>query len=128
MTMPSKQPLPGEKFIALALLALAGPLIWVVHFAAVYIAQHAICVIFEDRAEFWVQLAIILVTAAALLALAVFALKPELLRHLDNEQDRPENTWLFFVNIMRLLALMSFFAVLWSGIALFFLPACSPLT
>jgi len=47
------------------------------------------------------------------------------LQRLDRDQVRQETTKEFFAGIMRLLALLSVFGVLWSGIALFFLPTCA---
>lgn len=116
----------SEKFIGIALLSLAGPLIWVVHFAVVYGVQHIACVTLGKRAEFWVAASIIAITVAALPALLVLIVKPDdVLRRLDKSQTRQETTKEFFSGIIRLLALLSVFAVLWSGIALFFLPACA---
>lgn len=122
--MTTSKPAISEKFIGIALLSLAGPFIWVVHFAVVYGVQHIACATFENRAEFWVAASIIVVTVVALLALLVLIVKPDVLQYLDRNQIRQETTKEFFSAIMRLLALLSFFGVLWSGIALFFLPAC----
>ncbi len=122
----SKQPF-SEKFIGIALLSLAGPFIWVVHFAVVYGVQHIACVTLKNRADFWVEISIIVITVVALLALLLLIVKPDVLQRLDRNQTRQETTKEFFSGIMRLLALLSFFGVLWSGIALFFLPACGSL-
>jgi hypothetical protein len=124
MTTPSN---PAEKFIGIALLALAGMFIWVLHFAVVYAAQHMLCVTLGERAGFWVETSIIVITATALAVLAVLIFKPDIALRLDTEQGRPERTRQFISGIIRLLALLSFFAVLWSGIAMFFLPACGSL-
>lgn len=123
----SKPPF-SEKFIGIALLSLAGPFIWVVHFAVVYGVQHIACVTLGNRADFWVETSIIVVTVVALLALLVLILKPDILQYLDRDQVRQDITKEFFSGIMRLLALLSFFGVLWSGIALFFLPTCGSIT
>ncbi|MDP1663563.1 MAG: hypothetical protein Q8L79_00415 [Methylobacter sp.] len=115
----------SEKFIGIALLSLAGPFIWVLHFAVVYGVQHIACVTLGNRADFWVEISVIVITVVALLALLLLILKPDILQRLDRKQVRQESTKEFFSGIMRLLALLSFFGVLWSGIALFFLPACA---
>jgi len=122
--MATSKPDFSEKFIGIALLTLAGPFIWVLHFAVVYGVQHFACVTLKDSADFWVDVSIIAVTVAALLALLFLTLKPDVLQRLDRNQPRPEKIKVFFSVMMRLLAFLSFFAVLWSGIALFFLPAC----
>ncbi len=116
----------SEKFIGIALLSLAGPFIWVVHFAVVYGVQHIVCVTLKNNAGFWVAVSIIAITVLALLALLVLIVKSDdILQRLDKSQARQETTKEFFSGIIRLLALLSVFAVLWSGSALFFLPACA---
>lgn len=122
----SKQPF-SEKFIGIVLLSLAGPFIWVLHFAVVYGVQHIACVTLGNRADFWVGTSIIVITVVALLALVLLIVKPDILQRLDRDQIRQESTKEFFSGTMRLLALLSFFGVLWAGIALFFLPACGSL-
>jgi hypothetical protein len=123
--MTTSKPAFSEKFIGIALLSLAGPFIWVLHFAVVYGVQHIACAMLENRAEFWVAASIIVVTVVALSALLVLIVKPDdMLLNLDKNQTMPESTKEFFSAIMRVLALLSVFGVLWSGIALFFLPAC----
>jgi hypothetical protein len=122
--MTTPKPEFSEKFIGIAMLALAGPFIWVLHFAVVYGVQHIVCVTLKDRADFWVDVSIIAITVMALLALLLLILKPDVLKSLDRNQMRPANIKDFVTGIMRLMAFLSFFAVLWSGIALFFLPAC----
>ena len=115
----------SEKFIGIALLSLAGPLIWVLHFAVVYGVQHIACVTLGDRADFWVEVTIIAITVVALSVLLALMVRPDdILQCLDKHQMRPDSTKAFFSGIMRVLALLAFFGVLWSGIALFFLPTC----
>ncbi len=126
--MTTSKPAISEKFIGIALLSLAGPFIWVVHFAVVYGVQHIACATLENRAEFWVETSVIVITVVALPALLVLIVKPDdILQRLDKNQIRQETTKAFFSGIMRLLAFLSFFGVLWVGIALFFLPACASL-
>lgn len=122
--MMTSKPGFSEKFIGIAMLALAGPLIWVLHFAVVYGVQHFACVTLKDSADFLVRASVTAATAAALLVLLVVILKADVLQRLDRNSMRPASIKVFFSGIMRLLAFLSFFAVLWSGIALFFLPAC----
>jgi len=62
----------SEKFIAVALVSLAGPLIWVVHFAVVYGAQHFLCSLLGNGADFWIEASIIAIIIAALSVLAFF--------------------------------------------------------
>ncbi|HEY8220016.1 MAG TPA: hypothetical protein VIF86_07930 [Methylobacter sp.] len=122
--MTTLKPEFSEKFIGIALLSLAGPFIWVVHFAVVYGVQHIACATLLNRADFWVETSVIVITIVALLALLLLILRPDVLQRLDRGQGREETTKEFFAVIMRLLALLSVGGVLWSGTALFFLPAC----
>lgn len=122
--MNASNPQFSEKFIGIALLALAGPFIWVLHFAVVYGVQHIACVTQVKHADFWVEISIIVITVAALLALVLLIAKPDMLERLDSGRIRQETTSVFLSGIMRLMALLSIFAVLWTGIALFFLPTC----
>jgi len=86
----------SEKFIGIALLSLAGPFIWVVHFAVVYGVHHIVCVTLKNNADFWVHIAIIVITVAALLALLALIIKPDILQRLDRDQVRQETTKEFF--------------------------------
>lgn len=121
--MNASNPQFSEKFIGIALLALAGPFVWVLHFAVVYGVQHIACVTQVKHADFWVEISIIVITVAALLALVLLIAKPDMLERPDSGRIR-QDTSVFLSGIMRLMALLSIFAVLWTGIALFFLPAC----
>ena len=87
----------SEKFIGIALLSLAGPFIWVVHFAVVYGVQHIACVTLLNNADFWVATSIIVITVVALLALLVLILKPDVLQRLDRDQIREETHQRIFI-------------------------------
>jgi hypothetical protein len=123
--MASKPPF-YEKSVGTVAIALVAPsFIWGLHFAAVYAIQPVFCdVIGGVRAGYGSQMAVIAVTIAALLALLLLILKPNVaLRMNEEDSSRP-----FLTGIMRLLALLSFFGVLWAGSAAFFLPACKLLS
>ncbi|MGZ8928529.1 MAG: hypothetical protein ACXW03_08740 [Methylobacter sp.] len=118
----------SDKFIGIALLSLAGPLIWVVHFAVVYGVQHVACVALLNNADFWVATSIIVMTVVALLALLALILKPDILQRLSRNRIQEERIIVFLSGVMRTLAFLSILGVLWSGISLFFLPACGSVT
>jgi hypothetical protein len=126
--MTTPRPEFSEKFIGIALLSLAGPLIWVLHFAVVYGVQHIACVTLLNRADFWIETSIVVVTVVALLVLLLLIIKPDVLQRLDKNQIREERIMVFLSGIMRVLAFLSFLGVLWSGMSLFFLPACGSIT
>jgi hypothetical protein len=122
-----KQPFP-ERSVGTLLLSLAGPLIWALHFAVVYGIQHVACATLGGhRADFWIQTSVIVATVVALLSLLLIIVKPNVILRIDREGGMSQNTRALLLGIMRLLALLSFFGVLWAGVAVFFLPACGSL-
>lgn len=122
-----KQPFP-ERSVGTLLLSLAGPLIWALHFAVVYGVQHVACATLGgNRADFWIQTSVIVATVVALLSLLLIIVKPDVVLRIDRNGGMSQNTQVLLLGIMRLLALLSFFGVLWAGVAAFFLPACGSL-
>lgn len=122
-----KPPFP-ERSVTTLLLSLAGPLIWALHFAVVYGIQHVACATLGGhRADFWIQTSVIVATVVALLALLLIIVKPNAVLRIDREGRMSQNTQALLLGIMRLLTLLSFFGVLWAGVAVFFLPACGSL-
>ncbi len=55
LIMTTSKQVFSEKFIGIALLSLAGPFIWVLHFAVVYGVQHIVCATLKNNADFWVH-------------------------------------------------------------------------
>ncbi|WAK02639.1 hypothetical protein [Methylobacter sp. YRD-M1] len=120
----SKHPFSGES-VGVLLITLAGPLIWGVHFGIVYAAHHLICLLTGNSAAFWAQLAVIAATIAALLALLLSIFKPEIMQHMVRYESAQNISRSFLTGVMRLMALLSVFGVLWAGSAALFLPACT---
>lgn len=119
----SKHPLSKESVITLVI-ALAGPLIWGLHFGIVYATHHLICLLTGNSAALWAQLAVIAATLVALLALLLAIVKPSILLRMTGSGSGSETSRSFLAGIMRLLALLSIFGVFWAGSAALFLPAC----
>lgn len=119
----SKQPFSGES-VGVLLITLAGPLIWGAHFGIVYAAHHLICLLAGNSAAFWAQLAVIMATVAAVLALLLAIFKPEIMQHRVRYETAQKISRSFLTSVMRLLALLSVFGVLWAGSAALLLPAC----
>jgi hypothetical protein len=65
-----------------------------------------------------------LATVVALLALVLLMVKNDILQSPASGRIRQETATAFLSGIMRLLAFLSFLGVLFSGITVFFLPAC----
>ncbi|MEF3077040.1 hypothetical protein V2P20_18590 [Methylobacter sp. Wu1] len=119
----SKHPFSGES-VGILLITLAGPLIWGVHFGMVYALHHFICLLTGNSAAFWAQSAIIAATLAALLALLLAVFKPEIIQRLVRYETAQKISQSFLTGVMRLMALLSVFGVLWAGSAALLLPAC----
>ncbi|MDD5460241.1 MAG: hypothetical protein PHG00_01195 [Methylococcales bacterium] len=122
--MNAPNPPFSENFIGIAVFSLAGPFIWVLHFGVVYGVQHIACATLGNRAGFWIETSIILITVVALLALGLLMAKTDILQSPASGRTRPETKTAFLSGVMRLLAFLSFLGVLFSGITVFFLPAC----
>jgi hypothetical protein len=119
--MRSKPPF-SEKSVGTVTIALVGPsFIWGLHFAAVYAIQSLFCdILGGSRPAYGAQMAVIAATVAALLMLLLLIAKPDAVLRMN----RSESSRSFLVGVMRLLALLSVFGVLWAGSAVLFLPAC----
>ncbi|CAA9891469.1 conserved membrane hypothetical protein [Candidatus Methylobacter favarea] len=127
MMKASKQ-LFSERSVGTLVLSLAGLLIWALHFAIVYGVQHVACAaLAANRAAFWVHTTLIVATVAALLALLLAIIRPDIVLPMDRNGRALQHAGTFLLGLMRGLALLSFFGVLWSGAAVLFLPACGSL-
>jgi hypothetical protein len=124
--MITSKPPSSEKSVGTVAIALVGPsFIWGLHFAVVYAMQPLFCeVIGGSRAGYWAQIGVIAATAAALLALLFLVAKPGAVLRVN----RSEVSGPFLAGVMRLLALLSCFGVLWAGAAALVLPACASLS
>lgn len=128
MIKASKPPF-SEKSVGTVLIALIGPLmIWALHFSVVYGAHHIVCATLAGNyVGFWMQTVVGVATVSALLALLLLILKPDVVLRMKRDEAMPKNSRLFLTDVMRLLALLSLFGVLWAGSAVFFFPACKSL-
>jgi len=127
--MKTSKPPIFEKSVGTVLIALIGPLmIWALHFSVVYGAHHIFCATLAGNCVvFLMQTAVSVVTVAALLALLLLIVKPDVVLRIKRDEAMPKNSWSFLTGVMRLLAMLSLFGVLWAGSAAFFFPACKSL-
>jgi len=128
MMKASKTP-SSKQAVGTVLIALIGPLtIWALHFSVVYGAHHLVCAALAGNyVGFGMQTAVSVATVAALLALLLLIVKPDVVLRMKRDEAMPKNSRLFLTDVMRLLALLSLFGVLWAGSAAFFFPACMSL-
>ena len=118
------EPGTDPRFIRLTLTSLAGPLIWALHFGAVYGGQHIACSA-SEAGTLPIRLGIIVATLIAGLALlVVFAHARKLVRPAPPAgADVPA----FLHSVTRYLLGLSLLAVLASGLAGLMLPGCPSL-
>lgn len=118
-----------EKPVGAVLTALIGPLMmWALHFSVVFGAHHLICGMPAFNFSGSLMLTVVgVATIAVLLALLLLIVKPYVVPCRDGDETAPKNSQSFLTGIMRLVALLSFFGVLWTVSAIFFLPVCKAL-
>lgn len=112
-------------FLCVTFYALLGPVVWSLHFGAIYGALHVWC---EIRVGSDGGVAKFAIAAATLLALALLACGAKFLggRIIDPAAVADETKG-FLHGTMKALALLSALAIVWAGAAAFFLPECAAL-
>jgi hypothetical protein len=95
-----------------------GPIIWLLHFSAIYAVQSVFCAL--ASAIHSVPLAIIIITALALVILAIPMLR-------SGERYDGHSTSRFVGRTMRVLSLLSAVAIVWGCVAALLLHPCAPL-
>ena len=106
-----------DGLVAVLALVLAGPLLWALHFTALYLMHTLLCARAAQGASL-VPLGIGLATLLAAAPILLLLFWPRaLFRHLGESR--------FFLRAtMQTLLVLSLVAILWGGIAAFFVPAC----
>jgi len=97
---------------------LLGPIIWLLHFTAIYATQSTLCALVW--AVHLVPLAIVIATIFALVMLAVPAM-----RRKDRGDRHPSSQ--FISKAMRVLSLLSAVAIIWGCISALLLHPCASL-
>lgn len=114
------RPVFGEAFYGLL-----GPLVWALHFGAIYLGHHLACetALRGGRA---IDLFVLAVTGVAALVLGFGVAAPRITRRLMRLSDTSHSIDTFMTAAMRVLSLLSLFGVLWAGAAALFVAACTP--
>jgi hypothetical protein len=105
------------------LFALSGPLLWAAHFGSMYLVQFLACDS-NPGSGLGLKLSLLGITILFLVCLAMLGIRCEqtwLLLRARTEQVFVKQ---FLTGTMRVLALLSFLAVLWMGLAILVLPVC----
>lgn len=120
MTEPGSDP----RFIRLTLTSMAGPLIWALHFGAVYGGQHVACAVSASGA-LPVRTGIVVATLIACLVLLAVGVAARKL--VQPAPPASEDVPAFLHSVTLWLLGLSLFAVLASGLAGLMLPGCPSL-
>lgn len=118
------EPGTDPRFIRVTLTSMAGPLIWALHFGAVYGGQHVACAATELGTT-PIRWGIILATLVASLAMVLVFIGAKKLTRPGPPLD--EDVPVFLAAVTRYLIGLSLFAVLASGLAGLMLPGCPSL-
>lgn len=128
-----------EQYFAITLFGLIGPLTWVFHFALVYLAQQFLCLEAPPGNSVIVTNVISIATGIMSIFLGMFIWRaPSLLNLLIHRGEKRStvssnrqshagyaDSTLHFLNfIIRLLAALSFVAIIWSACAVLVLHEC----
>lgn len=118
---------PG-RFFALLMAGLAGPLLWALHLALVYLGQHVVCyTVAPAQAQTFLTWFISSVTVLWLLLLLIPLVQPAFFRQFVFARGLQSETGNFILWITKLMALLAIFAVFWQGVAVFFMADCAAL-
>jgi hypothetical protein len=111
-----------EPFVRLSMAALAAPLLWVMHFAIVYLLEGFLCT--REAAPMWVIPGTILVATAVFGGVCGWIMLAS-----DARVRRAGAATLqsgkFLVQVVRVLAGLALVAIMWSGAGAIFLSPCS---
>ncbi|MGR8942113.1 MAG: hypothetical protein ACU83V_12505 [Gammaproteobacteria bacterium] len=130
MMKATKSPSPSsEPSVAIVLVALIGPLtLWALHFSVLYGAHHLLCATLAgSRAADVLPATVSGATVAALFGLLLMIVRPEVVLRMTANEAVSSHSRLLLTGVMRVLALLCCFGVLWAGSAAFLLPACASL-
>lgn len=117
----------GERFWRATLFSLLGPLLWALHFGAVYGGQHVACAAETGLSFQLIRTGIISATAVVAAPLLFASIAPRRTLKIFGLCGYDEPMRCFLAGTMRLLSLLSFFGVVWAGSAALFLDACPAL-
>jgi hypothetical protein len=117
----------GEQFWRATLFSLLGPLLWALHFGAVYGGQHVACAPPVSLSPALIRIAIVVATLAAAAPLLAGAVAPQRVMNVFSLTGYEDATRRFLAGTMRILCLLSLFGVVWAGSAALLLGACPAL-
>lgn len=108
---------PGS-FALITILVLIGPILWAIHFTALYLTHTLVCVSLTRDAPVLIPIIIGVATLFAAAPILLFLFWPRLLGRLHGDSGA------FLRATLKLLLVLSLVAIVWGGIGGFMVPAC----
>lgn len=117
----------GPSTAGTAAYLIIGPLLWSIHFTALYATQSGACAIFGAGVEPVMTTVILLATLVVVVLIAAAMLKPRATSNLLQPGRWAEPVQRFCDRVMALLGALSLFAVIGAAAGALLLPSCPPL-
>jgi hypothetical protein len=112
-----------ESIVLLAVVVLVGPLLWALHFTALYLIHTLVCVSLARDAPTLVPVIIAVATALAAAPVLLFLFWPRLLRRYHGRYQGKVGP--FLRATLGLLLILSLVAIAWGGMSALVVPACT---
>ena len=107
-----------ESFVLVTMILLVGPLLWALHFTALYLIHTLVCVGFAREAPALVPVIILAATLLAAAPMVLFLFWPRLLQRYHGDVGS------FLRTTLALLLVLSLAAIAWGGMSALLIPAC----
>lgn len=107
-----------ESFVLVAIILLIGPLLWSLHFAALYLIHTLVCASLARDAPTMVPIIIAVATLLAAAPILLFLFWPRLLQRYHGDAGS------FLRATLTLLLVLSLGAIAWGGMSALLIPAC----
>lgn len=105
--------------VLIAFIVLIGPILWAVHFTALYLTHTLVCVSLSRDAPSLIPIIIGIATLLAAAPILLFLFWPRLLGRWHGDSGA------FLRATLKLLLVLSLVAIVWGGISGFMVPGCA---
>ncbi len=105
--------------VLIAFIVLIGPILWAVHFTALYLTHTLVCVSLSRDAPALIPIIIGIATLLAAAPILLFLFWPRLLGRWHGDSGT------FLRATLKLLLVLSLVAIVWGGISGFMVPGCA---
>ena len=109
---------PGS-FALITIMVLIGPILWAIHFAALYLTHTLVCASLTRDAPALIPVIIGIATLLAAAPILLFLFWPNLLGRWHGDSGA------FLRATLKLLLVLSLVAIVWGGISGFMVPMCA---